>query len=802
MSSLGIGLDEARSSLRGLARQPGFMATAVVPLALAMTLAALTFGVVDVVLLRPLPYANAERIVSVGEPLSDAEAASGAMHMVDGPVVEVWERETQTMATFALYHRGFQTLTRPDGRVRIPTAAVGVRFFDVLGVPPLAGRYFQAADEASARDRPVVVISFAFWQQILGADPDVVGRTIVLDDVPSLVVGIAPRELRIPSKTSQVWTLRQAGERPSGTPQHALGRLRPGATPAAAAAEGTVIAQRERAALALNAPPPVIEVVPLPEIHAAAVRRGLLLFSGAALLVLASAALHVGHLFVVYGQRRRREFAVRAALGASRLRLGAMALIAVAAVTIAAAALATLLTVGLHGVLPAVLPPDFPRIDDVAFTGRSLLAILAAAVLTTLVGATIVIRYLGRSAADDSASAIDAGGLRSSARVRTRSGRVLLAGEVAFSAALLMVAGLLARSFIGLAMTDSGYEPEGALTAQVSFPSSMPQLERRQVVERMLATLSTMPSVVHAGTSNALPLEDVKIVFRVDGFTGEDATSVDGDFGVVSPGYLEALGATIVEGRGLTWDDREGRPGAALVNRAFVSRYLAGREPLGLMSSALGTIVGVVDDVRLSGPTAVAGPAVYVSVLQRAQATFFDRVNLVVRTTGDPLAIAGGVRDVVRATDDRLALADVTTLDRQLSDAVARPRLYATMLVVCATLALLIVVIGVFASLAYAAARRRREVAIRLAIGARRKHVAAMLARDAIVVTGLGLAIGIGAGLMGGRALASLLHGVSPSDPMAPMVTVVLLAGAAMLAGAVPIAGVLRTDLARELRAD
>ena len=807
-SRLRIALEESRGSLRALLRRRAFLAATVVPLALAMTLAVTTFGVVDTILVKPLPYADSARIVRVGERLAAGEVPVWSNRLVGAPMIDAWERGTKTMARLAVHRNVFRTLAVEDERTRILTAAVGVGFFDVFQLPPFAGRYFQPADTASAADRPVAVVSHAFWQRTLNGDPAAVGRSIVLDDAPTLVIGIAPAGLRFPGRNTPIWTLMRDNDPATAGPLNAIGRLRSDATAESAAAEATVVARREPSSLhaddGADAEPVRIDVVALADDYAAPVRRGLLLFAGAALAVLLAATLHVGHLFVVYAQERRRDFAVRAALGAAPWRLVVMAVTTVAGVCGLAGACTALLAAGTHAALPALLPADFPRLHEIAFTLRSAAVIAGAMLVTTLGGAAIVVRHLARQPVAEPAAVLGAGGLRTSASVRGRAALAILVGEVAFSAALLIVAGLLARSFIGLATTDPGYAPDGALTTQVSFPPAMAQIERRQLVERIVTTLSQRPDVTAAGASNTLPLEDVKVIFVFDGDTDAGAAEqqrVRGDFGLVSPGYLEALGARIVEGRGFTWDDTaSGRP-VAVVNRAFMRRYFPDRDAIDFnVPGSSQTVVGVVDDVRLEGPTAEAAPAFYASMMQREQATFFHRVNLVVRTTGDPLALAGVVRDVVRATDDRLALSDISTLDRELSAAVARPRLYATMLVTCAVLSLAIVAIGLFASLAYAAARRRREVAIRMAIGAQRTSVAFLLARDSVVVTGLGLLIGTAAGLAVGRTLASLLHGISSADPLVIAMTTAALGVAAAAAAAVPIANAVRTDLARELR--
>lgn len=805
-------LDEVRRSLRMLRRQPAFLAATVVPLALAMTLAIVTFGVVDAVLLRPLPYANADRIVRMGERLALEEEATWSNRMVDAQTIEAWERTTQTMARLASYHRVFRTLDVDGNRKRIQAATVTEGFFEVLQLPPSAGRYFQPGDVVSADDRPVVVLAYAFWQGPLGGDPAIVGRTIVLDDTPTLVVGIAPPEFRFPDRSTPLWTLARPDDPASTGPLNAIGTLRAEATIESAAAEATAVAQRESSlshATDEDAEQPVhIGVVTLADDYARPVRRGLLMFAGAALAVLIAATFHVGHLFVVYAQRRRREFAVRAALGAAPWRLTVMAVTAVGGVTITAGGFAALIAATVHAVMPALLPVDFPRLDEIAFTTRSVAVIVGTMAMTTLIGASILTYHLRRQTLSGAATALGSGGARTSAPVRSWSARSLLVAEVAFSAALLIVAGLLARNFLHLATTDTGYAPEGALTAQVSFPPQMAQVERRQIVARLLESLSRQPDVTAAGATSALPLEEVKVVFVFDAESNADASSGErlrGDFAVVSPGYLEALGARIVEGRDFTWDDTESTSPVAIVNRAFMRQHFPDHEAIGFAipgssHERLYTIVGVIDDIRLDGPTVATRPAFYAPMTQRSQATFFHRVNLVVRTTDDPLALAGTLREVVRATDARLAMADVTTLATQLAAATARPRLYATMLVTCATVALGIVVIGLFASLAYAAARRRRELAIRMAVGARRTSVAVLLARESLWIVGAGLIIGVGAGLTAGRALGSLLHDVVPSDPLVVVTTVTALGIAAAAAGAAPIASALKTDLSLELR--
>jgi putative ABC transport system permease protein len=263
----------------------------------------------------------------------------------------------------------------------------------------------------------------------------------------------------------------------------------------------------------------------------------------------------------------------------------------------------------------------------------------------------------------------------------------------------------------------------------------------------------------------------------------------------------------VVQGRSVNWDDRSTTQPVAIVNQAFIQRHYPGRDAIGLQIPGAGngrsyTVVGVVDDVRLEGPMYPPQPAFYVSLLQRTQATFFNRVNVVVRVLDNPLALTGALREVVRTTDARLALADVTTLDRQLSEAVARPRLYASALAACAVLSLTVVVIGLFAALAYTAGQRRREVAVRLAIGSSRAQVVRLLLRDAAITVSVGLVLGVVGGGVAGRAMASLLHGVLPGDPYTLAMAPGLLFVAAGVAALVPVTEVLRTDVARALRSE
>lgn len=805
-------LHEVRGALRAARRHRGFLVAAMVPLASALALLTVTFSVVDAVLVKPLPYADAERIVQVGERFPDVDARerslrrpSWAERTIASETVEAWSRQSRTIAAFARYDRPFRTLLLNGARVRVPAASVGVRFFDILGVPPDLGRYFRDEDAVAAAARPAVVLSHGLWRREFGGDPAVVGRAIVIDDQSGIVVGVAPPHLRFPTRGTELWTVLARGEdgQMASGDRFAIARLRPDATIKTAAAEGTVIARRVwNDTHPSEADRPVeMDVVDLPSAIVASAPRGLILLAGAALVVLAASILHSTHLFVVHVQRRAQEFSVRAALGASPWRLTLLVLTSVGAVVLLAGGLALVAAIALHGVVVFLLPADFPRVDEIAFTWRSALVLAGAVCGAALICGGLLAWHVRRRGGRLEGAAV-AGGARATAIVRTRAGLALLAGEVAFSCALLIVAGLLVRSFLVLATTDSGYDPDGALTAQVSFPAAMGQGERQEAIERLLGRLEQLESVQAAGASNAVPLEAVKVVFEFDAEAG-GAERVRMDFGVISPGYLESIGSRIVEGRNMTWDDRGSTLPVAVVNESFMRRYYPDRDAIGLLIPGAGyTVVGVAADVRLEGPTQPAQPALYVSLLQRTQATFFNRVNVVVRSSGDPMALSGALREAVHDTDTRLALSDVTTLDRQLSEWIARPRLYASVLAVSAVLSVTIVAIGLFAALAYTAGQRRREVAVRLAVGASRGRVARLLLREGLAVVAVGVVLGVGGGIGAGRAIASLLHGVMPNDPYTFTIAPAVLMAAALAAAFVPVAAVLRMDVARALRSE
>lgn len=795
---------------RVLRRNPGFAVAAVLPLAFALGTTATAFSIVDAVLLRPLPYPDPDRIVHLGEALPDTASASWADRTIHAETLDAWQRDGRTLDRIASFHTPFRTLDTPSERVRLHTAAVNASFFDILGIAPAEGRYFREDEEPMAASQPMAVLSHTLWHRHFQGDAAIVGQTIVLDDQPHLVIGVAPAPLRFPRRQTELWTLLprtgSAGSAWGG--DRAIARLAPGVTPDMAAVEGTAIARRAWAVThADNARGGEVQVHvdDLATEATAPVRRGLLLLIGATLVVLCAATTHVAHLLVIQTLRRRRELAVRAALGASVRRIACSLFMTSLWIGTIAGSIGLLIAAGAHAILPTIVPPDFPRLDGVVLTLRTVLALGGASIGAILVCGAVLAWHVSRMHVLAPLGPAQAETGRFGRMGRRRGSMAMLAGEVAFSCALLIIAGLLGRSFLNLMTTDPGYEPSGALSAQVSFPPSTTQPERRDVIERLLARLRARPSVTAAGVSNALPLEAVKVVFQLRESYEADG-GVRADLGVISPGYLEALSMRLIRGRAFDENDRDGAPRAAIVNDAFVRRYYPDQDVIGLdipsgTPDQPFTVVGVVADVRLEGPTKPADPAFYLPYLQREQ-TFFNRVNVVARTTGDPIALAPVLRDVVRSTDARLALAEITTPDRVLSDYIARPRLYAAVLVVCALVATAIVAIGLFGVLAHGVNQRRREVAIRVAVGATPASVARLLLRDGATVLAAGIAIGTAAGMGAGRLIGSLLHGTTPSDPLTFVAAPLVLALVATIAAVVPIRAALKADTVAALRAE
>ena len=689
---------------------------------------------------------------------------------------------------------------------RLRSASVSPSLFEVLRVSPARGRAFRDADTPAGAPR-VALISDAFWRQRLGGAPDVLGRVVWLDGEPHTVVGVMGPRFVFPDAGTAVWLPMDVP--PTVTPGSsngnirmfsAMARLRRGATVEQAAAEATARAQAAPhagpVALAVfgSDGPADVRVVPAIEDATREVRPALLaLLAAVGLLLLASAG-NVANVQLARALGRRRELAIRGALGASPRAIARQIVVESVIVGAAGGVFGLALAWAVMAVLPAWLPADFPRIDRIAMDWRSALGAMAAALLSGAAAGLLPAWHARRSVtahalAEDGQTAVGLGRRTAGARARA----AVMAAQVAIATVLLAGSALLGRSFGALLAADRGFDTTQVLTAELPIPGDTAGSRRRAVLDQAIERLQALPGVVAAGYTSILPLSGSESIqaFEMPGPDGQ-VRRVRTSFRVVSADYIAALGMRVRAGRLFDRRDSATSRRVAVVNRAFAREYLD-VSPLGSMIPGTDGedpqpfhVVGVVDDVRSADGTAV-GPEMFVPQPQWTESNIGGDPVIALRTIGPPHEIAPVVRSIIAGIDPTLALGKVATMEDRVVELLARPRLYAALLAAFAALALAVAAVGLFGVLSFSVAQRSRELAVRSALGAPPASLLRLVLRQGLGVTLAGLAAGVGASLALHRVLDRWLYGVSGSDPATYAATaafMLVLAGGSCLAPA------------------
>ncbi|HEX5759972.1 MAG TPA: ABC transporter permease [Thermoanaerobaculia bacterium] len=804
-------IDDLRNALRTLAKSPGFTLVALLTLALGIGANAAIFSVVQGVLLRPLPYTDAERIVAVAENDRLRQTEREGVSLPD--YLDLRERSGSFTHLAAL--RGAAVdLARPGAESeRIAGAAVTHELFPLLGVRPLLGRTFTAAEDRPGSER-VVVLGEELWRQRFAAAPGVLGRALVLDGAPHTIVGVVPAAVAVPSAETELWRPLAPDAATAIRGVHdlrVLGKLRPGTSLAAARAETAAIARRLEQEYPDDNLGRGIVLEPLREALFGRVRPALLVLMGAVGLVLLIACVNVANLLLARAADRGREVAIRAALGAGRWRLARQFLAEALLLAALAGAGGLLLAWLALGPLLALAPQDVPRLAEVRLDARVLAFTAAAALATALVfGLVPLLQSFGR----DLQAALKSGG----AATASTGGRarwlrdVLVVAEVAVSTVLVVAAGLLLQSLVRLQRVDPGFAPESVLKFELELPAARyPQSfatypdwpEIAAFSAGLEERLAVLPGASAVGLANSHPLDAgwttrFTVVGRPEVAEGEQEEI---RIRAVSRDYFRAAGLALRRGRGFLAADRPGTPLVAVLNEAAVRRYFPGEDPLGREVRIFGTprrIVGVVEDERFMGLAAEAAPALYPPLAQFPS----PALAVLLRTAGDPLALAGAARAAVRDLDRQLAVFAAGTLEAELARSLAQPRFNGSLLAAFAALALVLAMVGVYGLLAYAVARRRQEIGVRMALGAGAGQVVRLVVGRGLALTLLGAALGLLGARAAGRLLAGLLYAVPADDPATFAAVPLLLAAAAVLASWVPARRAARVSPTVALRAD
>jgi predicted permease len=812
-------LGDFRHSLRAFAKSPGFTAVAVLTLALGIGASTAIFSVVDAVLLRPLPYPRPQQIVRLWE-----QAPNGHRMQFADPNFDDLHSQNHTLAFMARYGEGLTAVSGGSEPVRANAAVVSAEFFETLGVVPLRGRTF-AADEFRIHGSPAAVVSYRYWQRYLAAAPDLSEAHVRMEGEVYPIVGVMPDGFDFPLGTS-IWVPTQFEPNTSRTGHNwrGIGRLHDGVTVDQARADLGAIARRIRQQYGKDVDLNDAAVMPLAEAMVGDVRTALLTLLAAVGLLLLVACANVAGLLVARTSARGKEFAVRVALGAGRGRLLQQFLAESFTLSLSGGVLGVLLAWWAVRLLPAIVPDNLPRREGIALNVPVLLFAVAAVVA---VGLALGLFAAWRAGRGNLHQALASGGRGNSAAASGRRLRgLVVAGEIAATMVILIGAGLLGRSFLRLILTDPGFHSEHLITAQFSLPQVPGQSWKldeaalaRQVrfVERLTARLRALPGAGDVGLAGAMPvaagdnLADGTFLIlngHAPPANGKEFTrmahdpnlSGHADYCVAGEDYFRTLGIPLVRGRLFGRQDESNALHVAVISEALARQRWPHQDPIGQtlefgnMDGDLRplTIVGVVGDVHAEGLDRPPSAVIYVDYRQRGL-----RLNSSPTVLLRSAAPTGQIVSAARAAFHDLAPevpVKFSTFAEEMGGWLAARRFLLLLVGVFACAALMLAAIGIYGVVAFSVTRRTQEIGIRMAIGAQRGDVLRLVVGEGARLALLGVAIGIAASFGITRLLASLLFGVSATDPATFAAVALLLAAVALLASYIPARRAMRLD--------
>lgn len=794
---------DIRYALRALARAPGFAAVAMLTLALGVAAATIIYAMVDGILLRPLPIAHPDRVVLARELIDGNEVS------ISWPNFQDWRDRATSFEQLAAW-RGLTTnLTGLGEPQRLLARQVTANLFTVLGVAPVLGRDFTAADDQPGVER-VCLVSHGFWQNQLGGDPSAIGRRIMLDETAVTVVGVLPASFTV-ARVEDIFlpfgNFLVPGSFMLLRGNHfglaGIGRLKPGVTMAAANAEvAGLAAQLELEHPATNTGNGGI-VRPLHDVLVGSARPTLLVLLGAVAVMLLIACVNLANLLLARSAGRAQEMAVRAALGAARWRIVRQLLTESVLLAVAGGIAGVAVAVAGFRAVVTLLPPDQPRLHTLGIDWR-VLSVAAAITIGTgiLFGLAPALHAAsGRSLQVLRGARVTGGG----AGVVTR--RALLLVEVALAVMLVAGAGLMLRTMNNLIAIDPGFESGRVITAQFSLPNRFDNEKRLTFLDQAIARLEALPGVDSAAFTNSLP---------VDGSTSNSVFTIEGQpvpsrrdlpsaaITTVSTGYFSTMQIAQISGRGFTALDLASTPRVAVVNQTLAQRLFGDRSPIGARlkqgwpegPGPWREIVGVVRDVAVAGIDDAPTLQVYLPVAQLTQ----GYGSFAIRTHGDPAGLGRAIEAAIRKIEPALPIYNVRTMAEVIAGGIGNQRLTMLMLSGFAAMALLMASIGVFGVTAYSVAQRTHEIGLRMALGASSSGVLGLVLRQEMGACLAGVAAGVAGAALLSSLLESLLFGIAPRDSLTLLAAAVVLLLVTTLACLIPAWRVTRVDPMTALR--
>jgi putative ABC transport system permease protein len=807
-------LQDLRYSFRRLLKSPAFSAIVVVTLALGIGANSAIFSAVNAILLRPLPYPEAGRLVTINHyypTLNDLKAP------VSAPGFRDYQQRTRSFASMAVESGWNANLTGVGDPVRLQGSRVTGRFFRTLGVPALIGRTVQPGEDSTGRDH-VVVLSYGLWQRMFGGQRSIVGSRLSLNGESYDVIGIMPAEFRdFFSRNAEIWaplsfTPEQLNGDRTSEWLNVTARLKPGVTLPDAAAELSALSTQLKQDYAEYAPSWSLTAERLSRLASGDIRPALLVLLGAVGFVLLIACANVANLLLARAAGRTREIAVRTAVGATRERVVRQLLTESVMLSLAGGVLGLVLAwSGLRALL-ALKGGNLPRADEIGIDGNVMMFTLVISVLTGLLfGLAPALHFSGLDLH---------GSLKEGTRGATSDGsthavrRALVVAELALALTLLTGAGLLVKSFGRLQNVDPGFDPDNLLTFNIALPMTRYRTDTAQIAffDAVLPRLAQVPGIKVIGATSVLPFGGswTTSSLEIEGYQvprGEPGPW--GDRRDVSAGFFEAMRIPLLQGRTLTEDDRAGTRRVAVIDDEFVRRYWPHENPIGKRitfgppAGAADTssrewieIVGVVGHTKHEGLAAEPRIQYYLPYRQEVR----PALTVVARTSGDPARYVNALRSVVRSVDTGQPISQVRTMDELLEQSVGQRKLSMLLLTLFSGIALLLASVGIYGVMSYSVAQRAREIGVRIALGAERSDVLRMVLRQGMRLALAGVAIGLIAALVLTRVIASQLYEVRPTDPATFVLVASLLTGVALAANLIPALRATRVDPAVVLR--
>jgi len=805
---------DTKFGVRQLCRNYGFALTTILTLALGIGATTAIFSLVNAVLLRPLPFPQSEQLMWLAQ---QSHLGQGAIPQpLSYPDYFDWRTHNHTFSGIATYvnARGGITLLRNGESQRLDVETVSSNLFQVLGVSPVLGRDFTAEDEEPGHR--TAMLSYSLWQSAFASAKNIIGQSITLDDMSYIVAGVMPKGFQFPLEgpPPALWMSiaeaadgKKTGERGYDV-LSAIGRLKPGVTVEQATADLSLIARD----LARQYPDTNKEegsAMVEPELQhlTGDTRPALRLLFGAVILMLLIVCANVAGLLLARCSRRRSEFALRSALGASRGALIRQLLVESTILSLCGGAAGIALAWVLMRTTLTLTPLDLPRIGQTSLDGRVLLFDLALSLLTGIL--------FGILPAWRTSGSAPANSLREGARSvagthgQNRVHNGLVIAQTAIGLVLLVCSGLLIRSFVRILNVDPGYDPRHVLSARigVSF-TRLSHDQHVQFYEQLLERISSSPGLQSASAGWPLPISPgfVTITFNIQGRPVARGDEPGEAMGVVMPRYFETMRIPLVAGR--TFSEQDGIHGqpSIIINQAFASKYFPGHNPLGqhiqvrmgdtVFEQNIREIVGVVGNIKLKGLTEVTRPEYYLSFAQAVVINPF----LIVRTTGDPALEESVIRTAVSDMDKSVPVYEVATLDDYVSKSASQPRFQAFVLTCFAGIALILAAIGLYGLLSYVVVQRTPEIGLRMALGAQRSSILGMIVRRGVLFALIGIGLGTAISLAIARLMSGMLYGIRPVDPLTFAATTGLLLLVSVLASSVPAWRAARFDPLRTLR--